>query len=133
MAGEMAANEPQRLPSVFRCEGEQARRLRNSVYPNNFFDGFVPSEAVPEHFTFGVEDDVSKTQLKFAHRMHVKNEQLSKEADDDVLKDRLNAALRGLDDLQLHLRGQKREELESVIFPPASLDLDEATRRLYST
>ena len=27
----------------------------------------------------------------------VKNEQLSKEADDDVLKDRLNAALRGLD------------------------------------
>lgn len=107
--------------------------MRNSVYPNNFFDGFVPSNVVPKEVMYGVEDDVSKTQLKFAHRMHVKHEQLSKEADDAVLKDRLSAALRGLDDLQLHLRGQKREELETVIFPPASLDLEEATRRLYST
>jgi hypothetical protein len=129
----MASEEPQRLPSVFRAEDPTARRLRNSVYPNNFFDGFVKSDDVPKEVMYGVEDDVSKTQLKFAHRMHVKNDQLSKEADDGVLKDRLNAALRGLDDLQLHLRGQKKEELESIIFPPASLDIDEATRRLYST
>jgi hypothetical protein len=129
----MAEPQEKRLPSIFRATDEEARRLRNSVYPNNFFDGLVASQNVPAHVMYGVEDDVSKTQLKFAHRMHVKNEQLANEADDGVLKDRLSAALRGLDDLQLHLRGQKREELDTVVFPPASLDLDEATRRLYST
>merc|ERR1719443_1362192 len=91
-AGEMAEPQEKRLPSIFRANDEEARRLRNSVYPNNFFDGLVASENVPAHVMYGVEDDVSKTQLKFAHRMHVKNEQLANEADDGVLKDRLSSA-----------------------------------------